>query len=208
MQGLVIMAKRGWGYFFTALLAMCVFANTLQEAARWHVALQHFHGVDLEFYSGQISDYLLCFAPSQAYMLVYTIDSRDALSSLGPVTREISKGTVFLLLAVPHGVSTPTTAECCPKSSRLAGIYSRVYRYFGGGIRYIDVAHLPDLAHLIPAGERIDPSAPRSRHAGEGRYPRLCLLHEGKSWMPAFAGMTIRVQPESRSFGRLVLFTA
>jgi hypothetical protein len=97
----MIMAKRGWGCFFTALLAMCVAANTLQEVALWHVALQHFHGVNVEFYSGQISDYLLCFAPSQAYMLVYTIDSRDALSSLNPVTREIAKGTLFLLLAVP-----------------------------------------------------------------------------------------------------------
>jgi len=33
-----------------------------------------------------------------------------------------------------------------------------------------------------------DPCPPR--HAGEGRYPRLCRMHQGKSWIPAFAGMT------------------
>jgi hypothetical protein len=31
-----------------------------------------------------------------------------------------------------------------------------------------------------------------SRHAGDGRHPRLCRSHEGKSWMPAVAGMTGR----------------
>ena len=33
-------------------------------------------------------------------------------------------------------------------------------------------------------------TGPSLRHAGEGRYPRLCLAHEGKSWIPACAGMT------------------
>ena len=28
------------------------------------------------------------------------------------------------------------------------------------------------------------------RHAGDGRYSRLTMVHEGKSWVPAFAGMT------------------
>jgi hypothetical protein len=28
------------------------------------------------------------------------------------------------------------------------------------------------------------------RHADEGRHPRLCCVHRGKSWMPTFVGMT------------------
>jgi hypothetical protein len=29
------------------------------------------------------------------------------------------------------------------------------------------------------------------RHAGEGRHPRLAFARQAKSWMPAFAGMTL-----------------
>jgi hypothetical protein len=30
------------------------------------------------------------------------------------------------------------------------------------------------------------------------------LLHEGKSWMPTFVGMTVGAPPVCQSFGRLV----
>jgi hypothetical protein len=41
---------------------------------------------------------------------------------------------------------------------------------------------------MAAAGEGVVPAL-RS-YDGAGRRLRLCLLHKGKSWIPAFAGMT------------------
>ena len=61
---------------------------------------------------------------------------------------------------------------------------------------------------LIPTCGNNDPLAAQPRHGG--RRPaihdfRCCSA--GKSWMPAFAGMTRRRVPESQSSRRLVLHT-
>ena len=37
------------------------------------------------------------------------------------------------------------------------------------------------------------------RHTGEGRYPGFWRSHDGDSWIPAFAGMTIGVMPPLRT---------
>ena len=57
---------------------------------------------------------------------------------------------------------------------------------------------------VMPIDAKIDASAPRPRRTGppppkgtgSGRHPQLCRLREGKSWIPAFAGMT-RGSPKS-----------
>jgi len=52
----------------------------------------------------------------------------------------------------------------------------------------------------MPTGLTIGALALHPRHAGECRYLRLALPREDKSWMPAFAGMTIWAMPQHATF--------